>query len=205
MWKHTYLSLCLCCVVFSFRAINGFKLRYLALTRVNFRSALSMLVETTCIADIQMQSFLKGDSNEPWRGSRDVLKRKKQWPQPEYSPQQVIRKVLNALQINDDPQLDHGCCVLLEFKSPNGVLAQSGLDPTGYGRYLRSTDYSLLLDYNDAELIGEPIQGKDSLSLIQRVAVKGWTLNGQREERKFDFFLKFANNTWLIDTMVIVK
>lgn len=152
-----------------------------------------------------MQNFLKGELNEPWRGSRDVLKRKKQWPLSEYSPQQVVRKVLDALQINDDPQLDHGCCVLLEFKAPGGVLAQSGLDPAGYGRFLRSTEYGLLLDYNDAELIGEPTQGKDSLSLIQRVLVKGWTLEGKREERTFDFFLCFANDMWLIDVILLVK
>lgn len=62
------------------------------------------------------------------KGRTDILKRKKQVPLPEYSPQVAVRTVLDALQINDDPQLDHGCCVLLAFKSPSGTTTDSTLD-----------------------------------------------------------------------------
>ena len=41
------------------------------------------------------------------------------------------------------------------FKSPSGVLAQGQLDPAGYGRFLRSTEYVTLVDFASAELIGE--------------------------------------------------
>ena len=43
-----------------------------------------------------------------------------------------------------------------EFKSSTGVLGTSGLDPAAYGRFLRSTDYSVLIDFKSASFIGEP-------------------------------------------------
>lgn len=54
------------------------------------------------------------------KGRKDILGRKKQLPKSNYTPQQVVQIILDALQINDDPQLDHGCCVLLAFTSPTG-------------------------------------------------------------------------------------
>lgn len=70
--------------------------------------------------DPSLRSFLKGNVDAPWKGTTDSLKRRKQIPLPEYDPRKVVQICLDALQVNDEPQLDHGCCVLLSFKSPNG-------------------------------------------------------------------------------------
>ena len=139
-----------------------------------------------------------------------------------------MRTVLDALQINDDPQLDHGCCVLLAFKSPSGItldstldavilylnvnrlsgpLGESNLDPSGYGRFLRSSAYGLLIDHNRSEFIGEPEQLSDSLSVRQRVRVSGWS-DGPTDSCKqvvFDFYLSNVEGTWLIDVILMVN
>lgn len=65
----------------------------------------------------------------PWGGDLAILRRKKQVPTEAYGPKDVIRICLLALQSNDDPQLDHGAAVVMQFKSPNGLLSQGGLDP----------------------------------------------------------------------------
>jgi hypothetical protein len=155
-------------------------------------------------------------------------------PLPEYSPQVAVRTVLDALQINDDPQLDHGCCVLLAFKSPSGIildstldamkvtytvslylninrlsgpLGESNLDPSGYGRFLRSSAYGLLIDHNRSEFIGEPEQLRDSLSVRQRVRVSGWSdgPTDSCEQVVFDFYLSNVEGTWLIDVILMVN
>jgi hypothetical protein len=89
--------------------------------------------------DTSLKNFIQGTT--PWKGNRGILKRKFQVPSQEYAPQQVVLKVLDALQVCDDPQLDHGSCVLLEFRSPQGPLSQGKLDPAEYGRFLRNTEY----------------------------------------------------------------
>lgn len=165
--------------------------------------------------DPELQSYMNGSKDVPWKGSRRSLARRKQVPLPEYTPQQVVRKCLDALQLNDEPQLDHGCCVLLEFKSPQGLLAESGLDPAGYGRFLRNSDYSILLDHNESELVGKPSpsaapaegqqEGKAVERVVQRVRVRGWSVYGKRAETDFDFHLSKIDDCWLLDVIVLVK
>ena len=59
-------------------------------------------------ADPNLKEYMAGNQGKKWKGTRDVLPRRKQIPSPDYSPQDVCRIVLSALQNNDDPQLDHG-------------------------------------------------------------------------------------------------
>jgi len=73
---------------------------------------------------------MSGSEGKPWRGTRDILRRRGQVPTNDYEPADVCRIVLRALQSNDDPQLDHGACVALEFKSPKGLLASAGIRAT---------------------------------------------------------------------------
>ena len=133
--------------------------------------------------DPNFQSFMSGPEGKKWKGTREILKRKNQIPDAKYSHVDVCKIVLSALQNNDEPQLDHGACVALydhiflnekinikftfsfetfiiyiqnilrEFKSPTGILASEGLDPAGYGRFLRSTKYSSLIDFKSFELL----------------------------------------------------
>ena len=55
------------------------------------------------------------DDTLKWKGSKEIVIRKKQIPSLNFSPKEVVQICLDALQLNDDPQLDHGCCVLLAF------------------------------------------------------------------------------------------
>mmetsp|Transcript_2396 Transcript_2396/g.4247 ORF Transcript_2396/g.4247 Transcript_2396/m.4247 type:complete len:210 (-) Transcript_2396:12-641(-) len=156
---------------------------------------------------INMENYMKGTM--PWKGTRDILPRKKQIPSKEYSATSVVRKILDALQINDDPQLDHGCCVLLEFKSPSGPLAKTDLDPAAYGRFLRNTEYGLLIDHTVSTLVGEPEELSDSLSIRQKVTIKGYGSDdmGPRElkELDFDFYLTNVESTWLLDVILLSR
>ena len=158
--------------------------------------------------DPDFQNFMAGSEGKAWNGDRAILKRKKQVPDSSYSPLDVIRIILRALQSNDDPQLDHGALVTLEFKSPKGVLATTGLDPAGYGRYLRGSEYSKLIDFKSYDLIGDPevLQGNEG-TIKQRVEISGW-IYGTLAERNtettstFDFFLSKVGAYWLVDAIL---
>eukprot|EP00953_Heterococcus_sp_UTEX-ZZ885_P039667 20326-Heterococcus_DN1.PRE.1 len=82
-----------------------------------------------------------------------VLKRKKDTPLPEYTPQQVCDKVLRALQLNDDPMLDYGAAVLVMFSSQDNAASQ--LSPSAYGRYLRTSEFEVLLENSRFGLKGD--------------------------------------------------
>ena len=63
-----------------------------------------------------VKDYMAGPEGKKWKGTREVLPRRKQIPSPDYSPQDVCRILLSALQNNDDPQLDHGV-----YYSPVGL------------------------------------------------------------------------------------
>lgn len=148
------------------------------------------------------------DNTTPWRGTRTILTRRKQVPDPSYSPRKVVQTVVDALQVNDDPQLDHGCCVLLEFTNPDGPIAEGQLDPAQYGRFLRSTDYSILLDHSAAEFIGEPVDLQSTGTQCKiKVKMRGWygeeEFVGEMQEAFFDFYLSKKGDYWLLDVVLM--
>ena len=121
---------------------------------INKKKSIVYVSESGGDIDEALANFLSGKNAERrWRGTRDILKRKGQVPRPEYSPQDVCRIVLDSLSTNDDPQLDHGACVTLEFKSPVGALADANLSPSTFGEFLRR-EYSNLVDFKEAKLLG---------------------------------------------------
>jgi len=73
-----------------------------------------------------LETFLSQGARK-WQGTRDILARRKQVKSSSLQPRDVVTLVLNALQSNDDPQLDHGACVCLEFASKDSDLSR--LDP----------------------------------------------------------------------------
>lgn len=79
------------------------------------------------------------------------------------------------------------------------------LDPAGYGQFLRSTEYSSLIDFKSAQFIGEPIELADSLSVKQCVKIIGWQSKGQDKDQIFDFYLSRSENKWLIDVILLRK
>lgn len=203
------LILCLLVVVvqttaFSIRQV-GYATR--ASTKRSCEASASEASKTEAVEnDPELKQFLEGTMNLKWKGDRMSLRRRKQVPLPEYSPQKVIEIVLRALQVNDDPQLDHGACVLLEFKSPTGPLADGGLDPAEYGRFLRDTEYSLLIDHSIAECLGSPVTLQDGFSVKQPVKIKGFSLEDFSSITKtFDFYLSQFDECWLIDVVLLQK
>ena len=128
------------------------------------------------------------------------MARRGQVPTPDMTPRDVCKVCLTALQNNDDPQLDHGAAVVLQFASPSGLLAEGGLDPAQYGRFLRDSEYSALIDFKTAEFVGEPQEVGDSLVAKQTVKVVGW--DGQAP-RLFDFMLsQVSGEQWLLDIIL---
>lgn len=147
---------------------------------------------------------MKGPDGKPWQGTTEILERRNQVPKKSYTPIEVTKICLQALQNNDDPQLDHGACVVLAFKSPNGLLASSSLDPAGYARFIRN-EYSGLIDFYKADVIGQPIELKDSLSVKQRVEITGYNVGNTRSvPQQFDFYLTKVDEYWLVDVILSV-
>ena len=173
---------------------------------VIFRMADDPNFDPTGNVQPEYQEFLKGPEGKPWKGTRIALPRKGQVPLPEYSAQDVVRICLSALQNNDDPQLDHGACVSLEFKSPMGPLSDGGLDPAAYGRFIRGTEYSSLIDFKSYELVGEVEQLSDSLSVRQKVRITDWQSSiNCKGITYYDFYLTQVGGCWLLDIILIQK
>lgn len=160
--------------------------------------------DPTGSSDPDYQKFLAGAEGKPWKGTRIALARRGQIPLPEYSAQDVVRICLAALQNNDDPQLDHGTCVSLEFKSPMGPLAEGNLDPAAYGRFIRGSDYVSLIDFKTSELVGELEPLTDSLSVRQQVRITDWQSSpDSRGVTNFDFYLSQVRGYWLLDIILL--
>lgn len=126
-------------------------------------------------------------------------------PDPSYAPKDVVRTCLSALQNNDDPQFDHGACVVLEFKSPVGPLSEGGLDPSEYGRFLRSTPpYNALIEFKSAEAVGNPeVLAGNEYTVKQCVKLKSFEdFAARSEETFFDFYLSKHKDLWLIDVIL---
>lgn len=154
-----------------------------------------------------LSAFLSQQSR-PWSGRWDILKRRSQIPSPEFGPREVVAKCLKALKTNDDPQLDHGSCVVLSFASPQGALKSSGLDPAQHGKFLRDTQPSLI-DFSRAELVGDVVEevqnGQHTGQVRQRVAVFGWGEQGGKSGGTiFDFYLSNVGGCWLLDHVLAV-
>ncbi len=176
---------------------------------VTYQSKLSVrnhivVMSNEKLNDPKLIEFMQGAGGKKiWKGTRDILTRRKQVPSSEYNAIDVVKICVEALKCNDDPQLDHGACVVLEFKSPNGPLSDQSLDPAAYGYFLRSSEYQALLDFKDYEIFGDSIPIRDSLSIKQPVKIIGWTTGSNPGEKIFDFYLTKVNDKWLIDVILL--
>jgi hypothetical protein len=201
LFLFTLVGINLLCII-SFRTPNIHQMQYL--TR-----KLQTANDGNFGKDPELQDYLSGSLKKPWSGNRSILKRKKQIPDAKYSPQEVVKICLDALVVNDDPQLDHGCLVVLEFKSPSGPLAEGKLDPREYGQFLRSSEYNLLLEYETAELVGEPKSFKDGLSVIQKVLITGWQdldeSSKPKDKKYYNFYLSKIDGKWLVDVILLAS
>jgi hypothetical protein len=100
----------------------------------------------------------------------------------------------------------HGACVALEFKSPAGPLAEGGLDPAAYGRFIRDSDYASLIDFKTSELVGELETLTDSLSVRQHVKITDWqSSDNSKGVTNYDFYLTSVMGIWLLDIVLLKK
>ena len=72
----------------------------------------------------------------------------------------------------------------------------------GYGRFLRSTDYSVLLDHSSFQFIGPPQLLKSDATIKQRVRIFHVD-NDLSKEKDFSFYLSKIDDKWLIDVVLI--
>lgn len=147
--------------------------------------------------NLELKQYLEG--NLPWKGTKDILGRKGQIPSSRYGALDVVKICLSALQINDDPQLDHGCCVVQAFQSPKGEIAQLEMDPAAFGRVLRRKCKNLV-DHTTVELISGPeFPRSDGLKAEVRIKTKGCAPNEAAED--YTFSLSKWGDLWLVDSI----
>ena len=166
-----------------------------------------------CVALLEqerLESFLE-KKNRAWEGNWDVLKRKSQVPSEDYCATDVVDLIMTSLRESDSPQLDHGPAVILSFAFENGALADSNMDPSGLGSFLRSR-YSTLLDWRRYE-IEETQEVTNENDLFERctvrVKVSGWgSLLGslgsgeEDDEGLYEFSMVQEKKNWLVDVIV---
>ena len=98
----------------------------------------------------------------------------------------------------------------LEFKSPNGVLSSEGLDPAGYGHFLRSSEeYSSLLDFKSFDFVSEDIDDAVSVRLTVQITNyigEAWQIGVSNPRTAlFDFYLSKVGSVWLLDAILSKK
>jgi hypothetical protein len=136
-----------------------------------------------------------------WEGTKVNLMRRGQVPSPKHQPVDVIRICLQALQNNDDPQLDHGACVVLGFRSATGPLAAMQ-DPYTFGKWMRESEYKALVDFKSVQLVGDVEEMNDPNLIRQRFEVTGFQGSESPGKAMFDFYLSKSSDTWLVDGII---
>ena len=83
-----------------------------------------------------------------------------------------------------------------------------GSSASGYGRFLRGSEYSKLIDFKSYDLVGEPevLQG-DENTIKQTVEISGWLYGMEAVANAetistFDFFLSKIGAYWLVDAIL---
>ncbi|CEM30979.1 unnamed protein product [Vitrella brassicaformis CCMP3155] len=146
---------------------------------------------------------------EQWFGQWVVLERRGDLPQPGEDARVVIEKVLDALQTNDDPQLDHGAAVTIKHASRDNII--SNFNPAQYGSYLRNSEYRVLLNRDTFEFVGPPQYDSNKEHCVQRVVLEGHHPNFQSwSDREFfrkevDFRLSLHRGCWMIDGVFLTQ
>jgi hypothetical protein len=107
-------------------------------------------------------------------------------PSPKYSPTEVIKIQLEALQHNDTPAKDSGIATAFKFASPNNQAATGPLER--FILLVKNPAYKPMLDYKSAEFGVLDIKGDDAEQRVTLTnadgekAVYRFTLSKQHEE-----------------------
>lgn len=177
-------------------------------------------IKNKILSNEDLQKYLNGTVQKEWKGTKTILQRRGEIPDPKYKPLDVIRVCLKALESNDYPQLDHGACVVLEFTAPASPLAVFQ-NPAEFGTYLRGNDYKYILDFKDAKPVGDAVilkqEAGETVSIKQTVEITNFpdynsiktvfpdtgtpVQRGQDKKVMFNFFLSLHGDVWLIDAL----
>ena len=152
----------------------------------------------------ELKAFLEGKPRA-WTGDKNIVKRKLQYPREDYAGHEVLRIILNALKNNDDPQLDHGALVVLEFAC--GKLQDSKLNPSELGSVIRGK-WEELIDHKKAEF-KDAVEDATGTKVKQTVDIYAWESLSLTASSKaitsFDFFLELSGGCWRLDDIVKVE
>ena len=190
---------------------------------VSKNSQIDESLQNKIMSNDDLQKYLNGTAQKEWKGTKSMLQRRGELPDPKYKPIDVIRVCLKALESNDYPQLDHGACVVLEFRAPDSPL-QVFTNPAEFGTYLRGNDYKCILDFKVARPIGEAVilkqEAGETVSIKQKVEITNFpdyntvkavfpdSTDGSSAPQRvqdvkvnFNFFLSLHGDVWLIDAL----
>jgi hypothetical protein len=130
------------------------------------RPAVSWL--TTFLLAAALLSVAASPATQPTPGSGGDVK-----PDPKYSPQEVVKIQLQAMQHNDDPTPDAGIAVTFRFASPSNQ-AQTGPLPN-FIAMVKSPVYSVMIDHKSANYADIEVKDDQARQLVQLVAADGTT------------------------------
>jgi len=120
------------------------------------------------------------------------------FPNPELSPDQVVRIQLEALRAND--AADHGIEICFRFASPSN---KSNTGPLArFVRMIKQGPYQLMLEYQTADF--EPVE------IIENVARQRVTLSSTTHSITYAFYLsrqtgEECKGCWMTDAVTVEK
>ena len=132
-----------------------------------------------------------------------MLPRRGELPSSDYSASDVAKICLKALQSNDYPQLDHGACVVLEFKSPGGPISVF-TNPAELGSYFRKVNPHLV-DFKSVQFIDEPVKVVSNVPMVECVQIRVGIVPWDLPTEIYSFYLSKIDKTWLIDAIAKIE
>ncbi len=159
---------------------NSYRAYSLSLIALLCLTANGTLLSYASCAAMSPQEKNKAESREPSRQPDDKLQ-----PSPKYSPADVIKLQLEALQHNDTPAKDSGIATAFKFASPNNQAATGPLER--FILLVKNAAYKPMLNYKSAEFGLLEIKGDDAQQRVTLTdadgakAVYRFTLSKQHE------------------------
>ena len=119
-------------------------------------------------------------------------------PKPEYSPQQAIKLIFDALKTNDTPRENAGIETAFNFASPGNKKVTGPLSK--FIPMVKSVNYAAMVDHKSAEVFTNTrVEGDVAVQRVRVIGKDGKIVT-------FDFLLSRDKTTdcWMTDGVVIV-
>ena len=92
-------------------------------------------------------------------------------PNPEQTPQEVVRIQMKAMQHNDDPSPNAGIALAFKFASPQNRQKTGPLEK--FIRMVKSPDYAVMLNHKSAEYGQVHLDSGEAQQLVRVTAANG--------------------------------